>query len=183
MRAKSPRPSKVSSHGRGNPTTPHATRARYTAHVVRHTRATPAQLADYLAGFKARGQGAWPSQKHIATKFGVCVRTIQRWLRDLLAAGLLEVTKHKPYQDAHTGRWRRQTNRYRCRFKTRRPGEREKTRSDLGDIHVASTPPHRELGTPAPPVEQAQPSPPRAAPPFKPGETGAQWAMRMMGRL
>jgi Helix-turn-helix domain len=180
---KSPRPSKASNPGRGNPDTPHATRARYTAHVVRHTRATPAQLADYLAGFRARGQGAWPSQKHLAVRFGVCVRTIQRWLRDLLEAGLVRVTKSKPYQDLLTGRWRRKTNQYRCRFKTRQPSTREKTRSDLGDIHVASTSLHGELVPVTPPVSQAPPCSPPAAPPFKPGETGAQWAMRMMGRL
>ena len=76
-----------------------AQRARYTAHAVRHTKATPAQLADYLAGFHARGQGAWPSQRHLAHRFGVCVRTIQRWLRDLLDAELVLIDSSKPYQD------------------------------------------------------------------------------------
>jgi hypothetical protein len=148
---------------------------------VRHTRATPAQLADYLAGFGARGLGAWPSQKHLAERFAVCVRTIQRWTRDLLAAGVLTVTRFDPYQDAHTGRWRRRTNQYRCRFKSRaRPERRHQTRSDLGDMNVASTSLIGELVPATPPVEHAPPSPP---PWILVGLTAAEWTRRNMGRL
>ena len=176
MRRKSPRPSKDSSPGRGNPTTPHATRARYVAHVVRHTRATPAQLADYLAGFKARGQGAWPSQKHLAERFHVCVRTIQRWLRQLVDAGLILVERHRPVQDHITGRWRRRTNRYRCTWR--------KTKRTTPPAKDLVSPTRHECRLDGPFGEPCSgPAPPVVAPPWRDaGISPAEWVMRRMGR-
>ena len=100
-----------------------AVRARYVTHATRSTKPSPVMLADYLAGFRARGQGAWPSQRHLAARFGVHVRTIQRWTTQLCDAGLLHVERSKPRHDHITGRWRRRTNRYRCTFNKKRRGQ------------------------------------------------------------
>jgi hypothetical protein len=147
------------------------------AHVVRHTRATPAQLADYLAGFKARGQGAWPSQKHLAERFHVCVRTIQRWLRQLVDAGVLAVEHFKPVQDHITGRWRRRTNRYRCAFQ-----KAKRTTSPAKDL---VSPRRQECRHEVPSGETCNgPAPPPVvAPPWRDaGISPAEWVLSRMAR-
>ena len=98
-----------------------AQQARYTAHVVRHTRPGPQALAEYLATFKRHGGHAHPRQSVMAKRFGVSVRTIQRWLAHLAEAGLLLIERYRPQQHHITGRWRRRPNGYRCTFKKSRP--------------------------------------------------------------
>jgi len=106
----------------------HAVHARYVTHVARSTeRATPVRLAQYLSNYRANGRGAWPRQKVIARRLGVSVRTVQRWIGQLEAAGLLAVERHKPHHDHITGHWRRRSNHYRCTFqKSKRPRQAQK---------------------------------------------------------
>jgi hypothetical protein len=168
--------------------TAEATRARYVTHAVRHTRPGPAMLADYLAGFKARGQGAWPSQRHMATRFGVTTRTIHRWTTRLEADGLLHVERATPRHDHITGRWKRRTNRYRCTFnKTKRgrmTGKDQFTPSghfcphDVLYEEPCSGPVPPEVGVPPP--EPATETEPVVGPPWiRLGITRYQWKQMM----
>ena len=104
--------------------TAHAVRARLVTTTCRRTKPGPVALLDYLAGFKARGQGAWPKQKTMATRFGVTPRTIQRWLKVLVAADVLTVQGSKPHHDHITGWWKRRSNRYFARFPKAKRGEK-----------------------------------------------------------
>jgi Helix-turn-helix domain len=99
-----------------------ATRTRWTAHAVRRVSGGAARTGDYLAAFRSWGRAAFPSQARIAEARGIAVRTVQRHIAELAAAGLLDVQRHRPYHDPYTGRWRRTTNRYRCRFEKLKPG-------------------------------------------------------------
>lgn len=153
--------------------TAEAMRARYVTHAVRHTRATPVQLADYLAGFRARGQGAWPSQIHLAKRFHVSTRTIQRWLCELATAGLLVVERSKPRHDHITGRWRRRTNRYRCTFrKSKRPSAARK------DQLTPTRHPCRNEGPIGEPCSEQAPEQIVAPPWLIAGITAADWTRR-----
>lgn len=161
-----------------------ARRARYVAHVVHHApRPTPATLAQLLDGFRVRRQAAWPSQQWLATELGVSVRTIRRWTDQLVAEGVLKVTKHNPHHDHITGRWRRRTHRYRCRFAQKpRPWKPRKARSHLADISGRCMSPHGTATTSAvavgvpPDVEQAaEPPPTPSLPPWHGHPTRAAW--------
>jgi hypothetical protein len=99
-----------------------AVQARYTAHTARHTKPGPVALADYLAGYQARGQHAHPRLSVIAKRFGRSIRTIQRWIAELEEAGLLVVKRHLPHHDHITGRWKRRPNGYTTRFKKSKRG-------------------------------------------------------------
>ena len=58
-------------------------------HVVRTLPPSPAQLADYLYGLRERDEHR-PTQAALAARFGVSVRTIQRWL-EIVADAAAEV--------------------------------------------------------------------------------------------
>jgi hypothetical protein len=154
-----------------------AVQARYTAHAARHTRPSPVQLADYLAGFRARGQGAWPSQIHLAERFHVSVRTIQRWLTQLIEAGLLAVERSRARHDHITGRWRRRTNRYRCTFKNAGVPKREKPQVTPTRHLCRDEGPFRE------PCNGSAPESVAIPPWVLEGMTAAEWTKRKMGQL
>ena len=92
---------------------------RYVAHVAARTTG-PASLASLLASFARRRQAAYPGQAWIAERLGVSVRTVRRWTKQLEERGVVTVTRRDAHHDHITGRWRRRTNRYRCRFAKRR---------------------------------------------------------------
>ncbi len=77
-------------------------------------------LFGLLQTFRRRKLAAWPSQRWIADVLDVDERTVRRWLKKLVAAGVVEVEDHDAYHDPATGQWRRRTNRYRCRFPKKR---------------------------------------------------------------
>jgi DNA-binding transcriptional MocR family regulator len=99
-----------------------AVAARAVEHAVRHCRTVSAiRLLRYLARMHVRYHGVFPSQETIARALGMSVATVRRATAELEAAGLLEVTRHRAVPDVdHGGRWRRPTNRYRCRFREKR---------------------------------------------------------------
>jgi hypothetical protein len=97
-------------------------RVRLLAHAVRlGCAAGPCRLADVLDGFRERGQHAHPRQVVLARWLGVCTRTVRRWTVELERAGVLDVERHTAHHHHETGRWRRRTNGYRCRFRNSKP--------------------------------------------------------------
>lgn len=170
--------------------TPHARRARYTASVVRNLRPGPAQLADVLAGFRARGHAAVPSQEWLAKRLNRSTRTIRRWTNELEAAEHLDVDRHAAHHDPITGRWKRRTNRYRCRFKTKRgamtgkdlvtPSGHECPHNDLpGVVQHGLDPPDLRSEGDGEPIPAAPTRPPWIAT----GTDAREWVNRKMGRL
>lgn len=170
--------------------TPHARRARYVTAVVRRARPGPAALADLLAGFRARGQGAWPSQAWMAARLNVTVRTIRRWTNELEAAGVVDVTRRRPHHHHLTGQFRRRTNRYRCRFANEKrgpmTGKDQVTPSGHscpqydppGGVHDGADPPDLRSERDDGPV----PAFPTRPPWVQVGMTASEWANRRMGR-
>ena len=168
--------------------TAHAVRARYVTNACRHTKPGPVMLADYLAGFKARGQGAWPKQKTMAARFGVSPRTIQRWLKVLVSADLLTVQGSKPHHDHITGWWKRKSNRYFVHFTKMKRGEMRRKdqltpRRQKCDVIALFEEP---CSGPAPEQVVCPPSAPpepAAQPPWAgTGLTAAQWTRQRLGR-
>lgn len=166
-----------------------AEHARYVASTVRQLAPGPARLADVLAAFRARGQAAQPSQAWLARRLDVTVRTIRRWTHALERAGVLVVTRHPARPDHLTGRLRRRTNRYRCRF---REAKRDRTG---GNVQVTPSghfcpqkSPDRDGKAGAVPTVEASPDldPPPEAPTRPPwlaaGVDAAAWTLRKMGR-
>ena len=137
-----------------------------------------------IIGFRRTGHGAWPSQEWIARRVGLSVRQVKRHVRALLELDLLEVTPSLAHHDETTGQWRRRTNRYRCRWPRKTPGRtrRRPASSPRGHACPVKVPPVTP-GTDPPPPDGVGAVSSGTPPPFKPGETGAQWAKRMMGRL
>lgn len=156
--------------------------ARYVTSVARRGRPTRATLAELLVSFRARGRAAHPSQRWLANKLGVCERTIRRWTKSLEADGSLDVQRHAAHHDPISGRWRRRTNRYRCRFanakRTPRPGDVQVRPSGHSCPQDA---PHGagDVAGPAP-VGADPPSPP---PWIAAGMTPIEWTKRKMGAL
>jgi hypothetical protein len=77
-----------------------------------------------VLSFRRQGKGCWASQRrHLAEATGLCERTVRRHVAALAAAGVLDVEGFPAHHDQATGQWRRRTNRYRCRFPQKRPGQ------------------------------------------------------------
>lgn len=76
-----------------------------------------------LLAYRRAGMGAWPSQRYLAARLDLSERTVRRHVAALIAAGVLDVETHRAHHHPTTGQWRRRTNRYRCRFPPKRPGQ------------------------------------------------------------
>jgi hypothetical protein len=156
--------------------------ARYVTSVARAGRPTRATLAQLLAGFRARGQAAIPSQRWLAARLHVADRTIRRWLKTLEADGLLDVTRHAAHHDPITGRWRRRTNRYRCRFKTKRASMTGKDQVTPSGHSCPQNAPTRGVVDAAALVGADPPEPATGLPWLKAGITAREWTLKQMGR-
>jgi hypothetical protein len=102
-----------------------AVRNRLVVHAVGRVSGGAVELLAVLSSFAVRRQAAQPSQRWMAARLDVCERTIRNRLTELVAAELVEITAHAAHHDPATGRWRRRTNRYRCRFREKRSGRSE----------------------------------------------------------
>jgi len=154
--------------------------ARYVTSVARRGRPTRATLAELLAGFRARGQAAHPSQIWLARRLKVNVRTIRRWLISLEGDGLVDVTRHAAHHDPISGRWRRRTNRYRCTFaKAKRAETKASVQVTPSGHSCPQDAPSWGGEVAAAPVGADPPAPP---PWLSAGISPADWALRRMGR-
>jgi len=152
-----------------------ALQARYTAHTARHTKPGPVALADYFAGFQARGQHAHPRLTTIAKRFGRSVRTIQRWIAELRAAGLLEVKVHPPHHDHITGRWKRRPNGYTTKFQKSKRGRATEKAQVTPTRHLC-----HDIGLFEEPISGSAPESVAIPPWYGTGLTAAKWTQRQL---